>query len=397
VANYTDFSMAVHTVCKTSTGSPDYCGPLVYEPLPDRLFHNRGASARGSSADDTTFEDVTARAGMAGARGSGLGVVAADFDGDGAPDLYVANDGMENLLWRNRGDGTFVDDAMLAGCAVNWEGKAEASMGVMADDVDGDGDEDLFMTHLAEQTNTLYLNDGSGLFQDLTIRSGLGAPSIGATTFGAGFLDLENDGDLDLLVGNGAVVLIEDLVQKGDPYPLDQRNQLFRNRGGLRFEDITDEAGPALDPVEVTRGIAFGDVDGDGDTDALLSNNAGPARLLVDRIGQDRGWIGLRLLERGRNALGARAAVRTRDGTVLWRRVRSDGSFASANDPRILAGLDTERAPERVDVHWPDGTVLRLEGLPGERYVTVERDTDGPATPAPGGEAGTANAAEAAP
>lgn len=365
VTAYVDFSMAVHIICKSPTGAPDYCGPLVYEPIPDRLFRNLG---------DGTFQDVSSKSGIGNVRGSGLGVVAADFDGDGWTDVYVANDGMENHLWKNLGDGTFLDDATLAGCAVNFEGKAEASMGLLAEDVDGDGDEDLFMTHLDDQTNTLYVNDGDGLFQDRTVQSGLGPPSMGATTFGAGFLDFDNDGELDLLLGNGAVVLIEDLVKEGDPYPLDQPNQLLRNQGSLRFEDMTGQAGSSFQVAEVTRGIAFGDVDHDGDTDALLNNNAGPARLLINAVGQDNRWIGVRALRNGRDAFGTRVRVETPGQPARWRRVHTDGSYASASDPRVLVGLGREGRQEEIAIHWPDGAVRRLLGLPADTYLTIYRD-----------------------
>jgi len=377
VANYVDFTFANHHDCFTASGAIDYCGPLNYDaPQPDRLLRNDGPAADGT----VRFTDVSAAAGILEARGNGLGAVAADFDGDGWPDLYVANDQVPNFLWTNLHDGTFREDGLLAGCAVNREGNAEASMGVVAEDVDGDGDEDLFMAHLREETNTLFLNDGTGLFQDLTVQSGLGPASFSYTTFGAGFLDYDNDGDLDLLVGSGAVTLIDELRQKGDPYPVHQPNQLFRNLGGLRFEDISDRAGPAFALSEVTRGIAFGDVDDDGDTDALLMNNSGPARLLVDRVGQDRHWLGLRVLHGDDDALGARAEIRAEGVGTLWRRVRTDGSYASVNDPRILAGLGTATKVDTARVHWR-GTVRTWRGLPADRLLTVYVDDTPGAAP----------------
>jgi hypothetical protein len=365
VADYVDFSFARHHECTTPTGAPDYCGPLAYRPVPDRLLRNRG---------DGTFEDVSAASGILAAPGNGLGVVAADLDGDGLTDLYVANDQMANFLWHNQGDGTFREDALLAGCAVDREGLPEASMGVSAEDLDDDGDEDLFVAHLVRETNTLYLNDGAGLFRDRTTETGLGPPSLRFTSFGIGLLDLENDGDLDLLVTNGAVTRIEEQVAQGDPYPVHQTNQLFRNLGGLRFEDATAAGGPALAQSEVSRGLAAGDVDGDGDLDALLANNSGPARLLLNLAGQDRHWLGVRPVgTSGGEALGARVEVTSAGRGVTRRRVHTDGSYASANDPRVGVGLGDLARAGRLRVVWPDGPGIAWRELAADRYVSVYR------------------------
>jgi hypothetical protein len=368
VVNYVDFSFADHGECRDRAGALDYCGPSAYAPVGDSLFRNRG---------DGTFEDVTGTAGILSARGSGLGVVAADFDRDGRTDVYVANDQMPNFLWRNRGDGTFVEDGLLAGCAVNREGLSEASMGVLAEDADGDGDEDLFMTHLAEETNTFFLNDGHGLFRDWTIQTGLGASSRGFTGFGTGFLDLENDGELDLLVGNGAVTRIDELELAGDPYPVHQPNQLFRNLGGLRFEEVGSESAAVGALSEVTRGIALGDVDGDGDLDALLANNAGPARLLVNGGGGRGHWIGARLLVGRRDAFGARVRVGSGSPPDRWRRAHADGSYASAGDPRVLVGLGASDRVDEILIQWPGGGETRVTGLPADRYLVLQRPGPG--------------------
>jgi enediyne biosynthesis protein E4 len=229
VGNYLEYSVAGDKECTDELGARNYCGPLSFPPLPDRLWRNRG---------DGTFEDVSARAGITAAFGGALGVVADDFDGDGWPDLYVANDGTPNQLWINRGDGTFEDRALYAGCAVNGEGQAEAGMGVAVADVDFDHDLDFIVGHLDRETNTLYLNDGHGIFTDRSAISGLGAGSLDRTTFGLGWLDAELDGDLDLFVVNGAVKILKDLALAGDPWPLHQKDQLFLHEGDGRWNEV---------------------------------------------------------------------------------------------------------------------------------------------------------------
>jgi len=367
VGNYVAHRTASNKRCFAEAGYVDYCGPKAYDPEPDRLFRNRG---------DGTFEDVTRRSGLGSAFGPALGAIPLDANGDSWPDLYVANDGAPNYLWINRGDGTFVEDALLAGCAVNRDGAPEASMGVDAADFDNDGDEDLFMTHLSRETNTIYVNDGHGAFEDATVRTGLGAPRERCTGFGTAWLDYDNDGRLDLVVVNGAVTLIEESLAAGDPYPLRQKKLLFRGGAAGVFEDVSARAGPAFELSEVGRGAAFGDVDNDGDTDVLVVNNAGPVRLLINRVGQDRRWIGLRLVTRdGRDALGAWAGVFASDGTTRFRRVRTAGSYASANDPRVLFGLGDATRVERVEVRWPDGSAEQWSDLPIDRYATLAQGT----------------------
>jgi len=369
VGNYVDFTLENHKPCRNLLGGRDYCGPLAYESVGDRLFRNLGPGVDGQ----VRFEDMTLSAGL-GSPGAALGVIAADFDLDGWIDLYVANDGMPNHLWIHRGSGlSFEDQALLGGAAVNARGEAEASMGVDAGDVDADGDEDLFMTHLARETNTLYRNDGTGAFEDVSLESGLGASSFEMTGFGTAFLDWDNDGHLDLIAVNGAVKAVEELLTAGDPYPIHQPNQLFRALGGGRFEDVTALAGPAFELSEVSRGAALGDVDNDGDIDVLIANNSGPARLLVNQVGQDRPWLGLRLLggEGPRDQLGAWVGVHRQGAPTLWRRVSTTGSFASARDPRLLFGLGGGSGVTRVEVRWPDGELETFTDVPTGSYTTL--------------------------
>ena len=237
VSNYVDFSVTKNPTCYATSSALDYCGPDAYQPLPDRLFRNRG---------EGIFEDVSSKSGIDREFGAGLGVATADFNGDGWTDIYVANDGDPNQLWVNQKDGTFRNEALWSGAALNRVGQAEAGMGVDAADFDGDGDEDLFVTHLTEETNTLYVNQGNGLFDDRTIETGLHMPSFRFTGFGTGWLDFDNDGWLDLLALNGAVRILPDLAREGHRYPLGQSNQLFQNTGKLTFRDLTNRAGASF-------------------------------------------------------------------------------------------------------------------------------------------------------
>ncbi len=343
--------------------------PLAYEPQSDSLYRNNG---------DGTFEEISSRAGLGKALGGALGAIAADFDGDGWPDLYVGNDGLPNNLWINQRDGTFQDEALLAGCAVNAEGQPEASMGVAAADFDGDGDEDLFMTHLARETNTLFANDGRGLFEDRSRRSGLAAPSLEYTGFGTAFFDYDNDGRLDLLTVNGAVKVLPELALAGDRFPLHQSNLLFHNEGGEHFVDATRQGGTVFSLSEVSRGAAFGDLDNDGDTDVLLTHNNGPARLLLNRTGQNRRWLGVQLVgEGGGDPQGAWVEISGNGVPTQTRRVRTAGSYASAGDARQLFGLgEGEIGTVRVLIRWPDSAPPEWElwpEVPMNRYSRLEK------------------------
>lgn len=366
VGNYVDYDIETDEVCPSVTGRPGYCVPQIYRAQPDRLYRHRG---------DGRFVDVTPTAFATQTFGSALGVSTADFNGDGWLDIYVANDGEANQLWLNQGDGTFVDTGLLSGTALNKDGKAEGSMGVDAGDFDNDGDEDLFMTHLTGETNTLYVNDGAGLFEDRSEVSGLGPASLSSTGFGAAWSDFDNDGWLDILVVNGRVKKTEE--RANEVFPYDQRKQLFRNVGGGRFEDVTDRAGGAFELSEVSRGAAFGDIDNDGDVDVLVGNDGGQVRLLMNEIDSGNHWLGLRLVggEAPRDMVGARVELLHRDGTTRWRRARTDGSYASANDPRVLIGLGDATQVERLRVHWPSGQVEEWTDIVVDRYTTLIEGT----------------------
>jgi len=371
VGHYLSWDPSMNTPCFGPSGKRVYCAPSVYLAQQSQLFHNNR---------DGTFTNMTTAAGMAAQFGPALGVTTADFNGDGWIDLYIANDGQENQLWINQRDGTFKDLALVAGAAWSDPGKAKAGMGVDAGDFDDDGDEDVFVTNLSGEGHDLYVNDGTGTFEPGSAAAGLKHPSLPFTGFGTAWLDIDNDGWLDLLTVNGTVQRIDELVREHDPTPLRQRKQLFRNLGNGRFEDLTARSGDAFERADVGRGAAFGDIDNDGDTDVIVGNNNGPAQLLLNVTGSRNHWIGLRLVSanaagRTRDMIGARVAV-IRDGLpTRRRRARSDGSFASANDPRVLVGLGPSTRQPRVRVTWPDGQTEEWANLPIDRYSTLTAGT----------------------
>ena len=368
VGNYLIYSIAGDIDCLSVSGLSDYCPPNSYRAQPDRLYHNRG---------NGTFDEVTSRALLGGADGPALGVSTADFDGDGWIDIYVGNDGTANQLWINQKNGTFKDTALLAGAAVNGSGNAEASMGIDAGDFDNDGDEDLFITNWFDQMNILYVNQGGGLFEDRKAASGLGPPSRARTGFGAAWFDYDNDSWLDLLAVNGSVATIEAQARAKDPFPLKMPNNLYRNLGNGRFEEVSARAGQAFTITDVSRGAAFGDIDNDGDVDVVVGVASGPLRLLVNQVGTRNHWVGLRLVgsQVKRDMLGARVGIMRPNGPTLWRRARSDGSYASANDPRVLAGLGGSADPVRVQVQWPDGRMEQWADVPVDRWTTLTQGT----------------------
>ncbi|MEM9408752.1 MAG: CRTAC1 family protein [Acidobacteriota bacterium] len=377
VVNYLEYNLITHKTCLTERGEPDYCLPNAYQPALDALYRNRG---------DGTFEDVSGRLGLKVAS-NGLGVVGADLDGNGRLDFYVANDLLDNQLWLQQPDGRFVDDGLLAGVAVNREGKPEASMGVAAGDADNDGDLDLFMTHFRRETNTLYRAQGDGFFDDDTQKIGLGNPSWEFTSFGTGFFDFDNDGWLDLVTANGAVTYPAGADRDRNAFPLDEPNQLFRG-GSAGYEEVTERAGAGFAASHVSRGALLGDVDNDGDTDLVFTNNSGPARLLRNDVADGATWLGARLLRAGRVDHGALLRV-TVDGRQRLRRAHTDGGYAAANDPRILVGAGAGAGKiSKIRVVWSDGAVEDFP--PGALVVGAYRDLlRGEGTPQGGDAAGS--------
>jgi hypothetical protein len=369
VVNYIDFTITGNKPCTDAVGARDYCAPASYRPLPPRLFHNNR---------NGTFTDVTESAGLFRAFGRGLGVACADFNGDGWLDIYVANDSDANQLWINQGNGTFVDRGVISGTAYNLEGAPEGSMGVAAGDFDNDGDEDIFVTNLRNETHALYVNRGKGDFDDMRRESGLAALTAPFTGFGTGWIDYDNDGNLDLFIANGAVSIVEAL--RGEPYPYHERNQLFHNDGSGRFREVSGEAGPALALSEVSRGVAVGDVDNDGRVDILVSNNDGPTRLLLNDDASARHWLSVRLegVQDNRMGLGALVGLVRKGQPTLWRRAHTDGSYLSASDARVHFGLGGSPSIDAVVVRWPGGLRESWSDVRADRIVTLRQRSGKP-------------------
>lgn len=359
VGNYVDFSPARSKRCTDDLSQPSYCSPEVYRPVGDRFYRNLGGGR---------FRDATDAAGIAEATGAALGVIARDFNGDDRVDFYVANDMTDNLLWLNQGDARFENHALLAGVAVNGDGMVEASMGVAAADFDDDCDVDLFMTHLAAQTNTLYRNEGEGWFSDRSNVAGIAAASIPNTGFGTAWFDADNDGDLDIFSANGAVTAIAGQAPGPLGLPLRQPNQLWLNDGKGRYREASV---PAFALAEVSRGAAFVDLDNDGDVDILVANNRGRARVYRNDSPPAH-WLGIELRTVPPAAL-AGSTVALGEQPCRWRSLATDGSYGSAGDRRLLFGLGADDAPQHVRVRWPDGTVERFGPLSADRYHVLAR------------------------
>jgi hypothetical protein len=367
VTNYLVFNEADNKQCFDTAHVRHYCPPSVFPPAPDRLYRNEGGGR---------FSNVTESAGISKADGNGLGVVAGDFSGDGWLDIYVANDATPNQLWVNQRNGTFLDEGLLSGAAVNAGGHPEASMGIGAGDFDADGDEDLFVTNDVGETFVLYVSDGQGLFVDARVRTGIAAPTAAYTGFGTDWFDYDNDGWLDLFITNGAVSIVP--KQRGQPRPYRMNNQLFRHTGKGRLEEVPAAvAGPDFSDLEIGRGAAFGDLDNDGDVDIVVNNNGGRAKLLLNQARSGHRWLQVRLDQGSANrlALGAWVGVHRTGRPTLWRRVRTDGSYMSASDSRLHFGLGTAADITGIDVRWPDGARERFDRQETNRLVTLKRGT----------------------
>ena len=366
VANYLVFDLedppGGGQLCSGFKGLDVYCGPHGMVPQANALYRNGGGGA--------DFVEMGRATGIDADRQASLGVVFGDYDNDNDQDIYVANDGYPNLLYRNDGDWHLAEIAAFSGAAYSEDGRAQAGMGVTAGDYDNDGDLDLYMTHFSDDVNTLYQNQGTGSFYDLTAATGLGGevrPYLGWST---GFFDYDNDGWLDLYVVNGHIYPQVDQHPAGLRYS--QRNLLYRNMGGT-FAEVGASAGPGFAQQKVSRGGALGDYDTDGDLDLLVMNLNDAPTLLQNRGGSRGNWLGLELIgaPSNRDALGARVTLFA-GGRAQMREVQRGSGYLSQNDGRVLFGLGAATAVERVEIRWPSGRTQLVEQPEIRRYVVVQ-------------------------
>lgn len=358
VVNYVRFSVKEHRDCgDPAKGRVSYCHPDALPASPDRVWRNLG---------EGRFEDATKELGFTETTGKGLGVVSGDFDMDGSPDVYVANDSTPNFLWTRRANGTWEEVGILHGCALNEDGRTEAGMGVAVGDVNGDGRWDLFVTNLTREANALYLGSQSGDFEYASRTSGLHVISWRWVGFGCDFVDYDLDGDLDLHVVNGHVV--DDSAVTDDTVPFLQPGQILSNDGVGRFIEVSARDLGGLGDPGLGRGTATLDFDNDGRPDLAVAANDGPVRIFRNTTTTDNAWIGLNLRGGAPNtsAVGARVTVLA-NGRLLMREVRAGGSYASCHDPRLHFGLGAPCTSVEVKVTWPNGTASS-HVLPTNRY-----------------------------
>ncbi len=371
VANYLDFTVKKNVYCGDWRRSlRSYCHPDSYPAVPHVLYRNKG---------NGVFEDVTRKAGVLREDGKGMGVVWGDYDNDGDVDLYVANDSTANFLFMNSGDGTFKDRTLTGGAAFSEEGKTQAGMGTDAGDYDNDGDLDLFVTNLDMENNALYRNTGRGTFEDQSFPGGVGESSFLLVGFGTHFFDFDNDGDLDIFVGNGHI--LDDIQEYNDMVTYEQPDLLFENVGG-RFREVSARHGAALTQKGVVRGVAVADYDADGDLDILLTQSNRPARLLRNEGGNAGNWIEIdvRGTRSNRAGIGARITVRS-GGRQQIQEVRSGASYCSQHDLRQHFGLGAQERYEWVEVRWPSGLRERFPGGDAGRILKLEEGKGAPRSP----------------
>jgi enediyne biosynthesis protein E4 len=341
-------------------GVPVNCGPRGLPTGFARLYHNNG---------DGTFSDVSERSGIAKASGSyPMTAVAADYDDDGWPDVYVACDSTPSWLFRNQKDGTFRQEGLERGVALSEDGLEQAGMGIAAGDYDLDGSLDILKTHFSDDTNVLYRNDGKGYFEDATIRSGLGVETryVG---WGAGIVDLDNDGHPDLFLVTGSVY--PEVEKQLPAYPFRTPRLVFRNLGNGRFEELIEEAGSGVAAAHTSRGCAFGDFDNDGDVDVLVMNMNEPPSLLRNDVSGGGHWLKVLLVgtTSNRSAIGARVTARYAEKSQA-QEVQAQSSFYSTNDRRLHFGLGTATSAELV-IRWPSGATEKLTSVEADQLVVV--------------------------
>lgn len=370
VVNYLDYDRSRQ--CAAASGQPDYCYPQLFPGTVTKLYHNAGRR------NPLRFTDRTLESGLGKLPGPGLGVACADFNGDGWPDIFVANDGQPNHLWINQHDGTFQEEAIARGVAYNGIGQAQGNMGVALGDVDGDGLFDLFVTHLTEETNTLWRQGPRGVFRDRTPAAGLASPRWHGTGFGTVLVDFDQDGALDLALVNGRVSRGKPAAETSlGPFwnRYAERNQLFRGNGRGKFRDLSTAKEPFCAQAAICRALAWGDIDSDGAPDLLVTQVAGPARLYHNVAPRRGHWLLVRAVDPtlgGRDAYGAEITVES--GGHRWVRWINPGqSYLCSSDPRAHFGLGAAERVDAIRVRWPDGTAELFAGRSADQAVTLRK------------------------
>ncbi len=361
VTRYLDWRLEVERECYSLTGIIDYCSPRNYDAPASALLFRNNGNG--------SFTDISRSSGIAGAVGNGLGVIADDVNGDGRVDVFVANDATPNHLWMNAGNGRFAESALMSGVAIDQDGAPKAGMGVHAADVDEDGDNDLIVVNLDTESDSFFRNSGK-FFVDDTANVGLRIASRRFTRFGVAFTDFDNDGRVDLYEANGRVGLQAETLA-ADPYA--EPNLLFRGVASGRFEEVTPRGGTSQPLIATSRAAAFGDVDNDGGVDIVVANRDA-APYLLRNVAPKRGhWLLLRVLERsGRDAIGATLSI-IAGGRTIRRDVRTGYSYLAANDPRVHVGLGEVTKVESITVRWADGSSERFGPFEVDRTVDIRR------------------------
>jgi hypothetical protein len=371
VANYVDYN---GSSCTGGDGKKEYCPPGVFGGSVPKLYRNLGRIADAKAPFPVRFEDVTLKAGLGKYASTGLGVVCADFDGDRWPDIFIANDERPNWLFINQHDGTFKEEAVLRGIAYNRIGRPEANMGIALGDLRGSGLFDIFVTHLTGETNTLWVQEPRGMFQDKTAAWGLTAAAWRGTGFGTVFADFDQDGCLDLALVNGRIARPHASGRETESFwqLYAERNQLFANDGKNRFKDISPENLAFSGTAGVYRGLAYGDIDGDGAIDLLVTAIGERARLYQNIVPGRGHWLMVRAVDPAlkRDAYGAEITLEA--GGRRWKRwLNPASSYLCSNDPRVHFGLGKADVVDRVTVLWPDGSEENFPGGKVDRLVIL--------------------------